>query len=124
MKHASKRLLSILLSLVLVLGLMPGMSLTAYAAPAETLLTTLTFGGSSTYSETTSGVVSVTATDVDLYHATYGWCWMRKEVPVPCLLQRKKDTLSPNVYSAKVNGILSRIPRHHLRYILMGRTVS
>ncbi|MBR4444108.1 MAG: leucine-rich repeat domain-containing protein, partial [Clostridia bacterium] len=32
MKHRSKRLLSILLSLVMVLGLMPGMSLTAYAA--------------------------------------------------------------------------------------------
>lgn len=32
MKHRSKQLLSILLSLVMVLGLLPGMSLTAYAA--------------------------------------------------------------------------------------------
>ena len=37
MKHRSKRLLSILLSLVLVLGLVPGMSLTAYAAEYTSL---------------------------------------------------------------------------------------
>lgn len=44
-------------------------------AQTETLLTTLTFGGTSTYSETTSGVVSVTATGVSDYNATYGWLW-------------------------------------------------
>lgn len=43
-------------------------------AQEESLLTTLTFGGSSTYSETTSGVVSVTATNVN-YDSTYGWLW-------------------------------------------------
>ena len=47
----------------------------ASATPAETLLTTLTFGGSSTYSETTSGVVSVTATNVTDYTARFGWIW-------------------------------------------------
>lgn len=48
------------------------------AVKAETLLTTLTFGGSSTYSETTSGVVSVTATNVTDYDATFGWLWYRE----------------------------------------------
>ena len=70
-QKTGRKLLSFLLTLALVLGLIPGMSLTAYAT--ETLLTTLTFGGSSTYSETTSGVVSVTATNVKSYSAQYGW---------------------------------------------------
>ena len=77
MKIKMKRLFGILLSFVLALGLMPGMSLTAFAAE-ETLLTTLTFGGSSTYSETTSGVVSVTATNVTHYSSTYGWLWFEE----------------------------------------------
>ena len=41
-------------------------------AQEESLLTTLTFGGSETYGETTSGVVTVTATNVGLYNGTYG----------------------------------------------------
>ena len=45
------------------------------AVKTETLLTTLTFGGSSTYGETTSGVVSVTATNVMDYNARFGWLW-------------------------------------------------
>ena len=49
------------------------------AVKVETLLTTLTFGDSSTYSETTSGVVSVTATNVSDYMATYGWLWREEE---------------------------------------------
>ena len=48
------------------------------AVKVETLLTTLTFGGSSTYSETTSGVVSVTATNVTDYNAKYGWLWYKE----------------------------------------------
>ena len=48
------------------------------AVKTETLLTTLTFGGSSTYSETTSGVVNVTATNVTDYNATYGWLWFEE----------------------------------------------
>ena len=48
------------------------------AVKAETLLTTLTFGGSSTYSETTSGVVSVTATNVMDYDARFGWLWFEE----------------------------------------------
>ena len=42
-------------------------------AQEESLLTTLTFGGSDTYGETTSGVVNVTATNVGSYNGTYGW---------------------------------------------------
>ena len=48
------------------------------AVKVETLLTTLTFGGSSTYSETTSGVVSVTATNVTDYDAKFGWLWFEE----------------------------------------------
>ena len=48
------------------------------AVKVETLLTTLTFGGSSTYSETTRGVVSVTATNVMRYDSTYGWLWFEE----------------------------------------------
>ncbi|MBR0228164.1 MAG: Ig-like domain-containing protein [Clostridia bacterium] len=40
MKHRSKRFLSILLTLALVLGLLPGMSLTAYAATLDSSSTT------------------------------------------------------------------------------------
>ena len=46
---------------------------TGAMAQEEILLTTLTFGGSDTYGETTSGVVNVTATNVGSYNGTYGW---------------------------------------------------
>ena len=48
---------------------------TSAMAQEESLLTTLTFGGSETYGETTSGVVNVTATNVGSYNGTYGWLW-------------------------------------------------
>ena len=48
---------------------------TSAMAQEESLLTTLTFGESETYGETTSGVVTVTATNVDKYNGTYGWLW-------------------------------------------------
>ena len=72
-KKAGRVLLSFLLTLAMVIGFMPGMCMTAHADNTEELLTTLTFGGSSTYSETKSGVVSVTATNVTSYNDTYGW---------------------------------------------------
>ena len=72
-KKAGRVLLSFLLSLAMVIGFMPGVGMTVYADNTEELLTTLTFGGSSTYSETTSGVVSVTATNVTFYDSNYGW---------------------------------------------------
>ena len=46
---------------------------TGAMAQEESLLTTLTFGESETYGETTSGVVNVTATNVGSYNGTYGW---------------------------------------------------
>ena len=49
------------------------MSVASMWAQEESLLTTLTFGGSDTYGETTSGVVNVTATNVGSYNGTYGW---------------------------------------------------
>ena len=66
MKHRSKRFLSILLSLALVLGLMPGMSLTALAETeqSETIATTaktvngthFTISASNKYTDATNGV--------------------------------------------------------------------
>ena len=58
-KKTGRRVLSFLLTLALVVGLMPGMSLTAYADNTEELLTTITPTSQTTYSETKSGVVTV-----------------------------------------------------------------
>jgi hypothetical protein len=55
-----KRFLSILLSLVLVLSLLPGMSLTAYADNTETKLTTIKPTSVSTYNQNPDGFVTVT----------------------------------------------------------------
>ena len=73
MKNKMKQLFGILLSLVLVLGLMPGMSMTVQAGTEETLLTTVTYtnGGSQTHS--TEGVVTVTLNGVSYNDDTYGW---------------------------------------------------
>ena len=69
MNNMRNKILSLLVLLLTAVG-------GAWAAE-ETLLTTLTFGGSSTYSETKSGVVSVTATNVTEYSAAFGWLWYR-----------------------------------------------
>ena len=58
MKHGSKRFLSILLSLVMVLGLMPGMSLTAYAAASHNITINSAQNGSVTASVNGSTVTS------------------------------------------------------------------
>ena len=72
-----KRLLSILLSLALVLGLMPGMGLTAYAAPTETLLTTITATGTEQASYSTANVATVSFSNLpdngSSYTANWGW---------------------------------------------------
>ena len=44
-------------------------------AQTETLLTTITATGETTYSETTAGVVTVTPSDVGRYSENYGWIW-------------------------------------------------
>ena len=44
-------------------------------AQTETLLTTITPTGNSSYNETTTGVVTVTLSNVSFYSEDYGWCW-------------------------------------------------
>jgi hypothetical protein len=76
-KELGRKLLSFLLTLALVLGLMPGMGLTAYAAPTETLLTTITATGKEQASYSTDGVATVsfnyTAGGSSTYLANWGW---------------------------------------------------
>ena len=105
MKQTGKKLLSYLLILAMVVGLVPGMRMTAQAQ-TETLLTTLTFGDSSTYSETTSGVVSVTATNVSDYDSEDGWVWVydgslsvtaeEGYTITKCVFRQNDDTITDN----------------------------
>ena len=44
-------------------------------AQTETLLTTITATGETTYSETTAGVVTVTPSNVGRFSENYGWIW-------------------------------------------------
>ena len=74
MKHRGTKFLSLLLTLVMVVGLMPGMGLTTYADNTETLLTTITPTGKTTHSATVDGVVTVSHNN-DFYDGTYGWLW-------------------------------------------------
>ena len=46
-------------------------------AQTETLLTTITPNGKTTYSETTAGVVTVTPSNVGNYSENYGWLWYK-----------------------------------------------
>ena len=71
-QKTGRKLLSFLLTLVMVVGLIPGMSLTAYAAQ-ETLLTTITATGTTTYSESVDGVVNVTLSGIRRY--SNGWAY-------------------------------------------------
>ncbi len=72
MKIKMKKIFGILLSLALVLGLMPGMSLTAKAIPVETLLTTVTFTNDGSQTHSTDGVVTVTI-HASRYDNENGW---------------------------------------------------
>ena len=77
-KKISRKVISYVLALVMVfstmIGIVPGMSITAQAAPAETLLTTITPTGIDTYSESTAGVVNVTLSGITDYD-TGKWWW-------------------------------------------------
>ena len=73
-RKLGKTLCSVFLSLAMVVGLLPGMSLTAKADNTETLLTTITPTGRTTYSVTTAGVGTVSH-DNDDYRDTWGWLW-------------------------------------------------
>ena len=87
MKYRGTKALAMLLTLALVLGLMPGMGLTAYAAPTETLLTTITGAGSNTnpatsanVSYSTEGVATLTFSEPTsdgqvAYQASPAWGW-------------------------------------------------
>ena len=88
MKHKTRtKALSWLLTLAMVVGLMSGMGLTAYAAPTETLLTTITGAGSNTnpatsanVSYSTEGVATLTfskpTSDGQVaYQASPAWGW-------------------------------------------------
>ena len=76
-KKLSRKVISYVLALVMVFstltGIVPGMSITAQAAPTETLLTTITPTGIDTYSESTAGVVNVTLSGISRYSNGLGW---------------------------------------------------
>ncbi len=82
-RKLGRKLLSFLLALVMVLGLMPGMGLTAYATtPTETLLTTITGAGSNASTATsanvsysTEGVATLIFSGAVSYQATPAWGW-------------------------------------------------
>ena len=83
MKHKTRtKALSLLLSLALVLALLPGLNMTAYADNAETLLTTITATGTEQASYSVANVATVsfsnlpstaTATYGSYYTANWGW---------------------------------------------------
>jgi len=91
MKHR-KIFLSFLLALAMVVGLMPGMGLTAYAAPTETLLATITGAGSNAnpatsanVSYSTEGVATLTFSGSVVYQASLAWGYiMGLSRPCPC----------------------------------------
>ena len=81
-KKAGRVLLSFLLTLAMVIGFMPGMGMTAHADNTETLLTTITPTGLTTYSETTRGVVTVSQNS-NYYsnndRTQHTWMWQGNE---------------------------------------------
>ena len=72
-----KYLCSLLVTMSIIIssavGIIPGISMTAYAAPAETLLTTITATGKNTYSQSEEGVATVTLYNIESYMNEYGW---------------------------------------------------
>ena len=76
-QKTGRKLLSFLLALAMLVGLMPGMSMTAYAAPTETLLTTITATGKEQANYSTANVATVsfsyTAGGSSAYLANWGW---------------------------------------------------
>ena len=66
-KKISRKVISVLLSLLMVFSCFSGVSLTAFAAPTETLLTKITPTGISTYSESVAGVVTVTLSNISRF---------------------------------------------------------
>lgn len=78
MKHKMRtKALSWLLSLAMLFSVVPGMSLTAYAAPTEELLTTITATGQEQASYAPANVATVsfsyTSQGYSTYNANWGW---------------------------------------------------
>ena len=77
MKKTHRRIWSILLGLVMLLGLFPGMTMTAYATSTETLLTTITATGTEQASYSTANVATVSFSNLpdngSSYVAIWGW---------------------------------------------------
>ena len=77
-RKLGRELLSFLLTLAMVVGMMPGMGITAHAGePTEALLTTITATGKEQASYSTENVASVsfsyTANGSSSYVANWGW---------------------------------------------------
>lgn len=76
-KRISRKVISALLSLLMVLSCFSGLSLTAYAAPTETLLTTITATGTEQASYNPENVASVSFSyssgGSSAYLANWGW---------------------------------------------------
>ena len=77
MRRFSKAALSLLISLLIVLGQLPWISITVHAEPTEKLLTTITATGKEQASYSVENVASVsfsyTASGSSSYHASWGW---------------------------------------------------
>ena len=76
-RKLGETLCSLLVTMSMILGLIPGISLTAYAAPTEELLTTITATGQEQASYSTENVATIsfsyTASGASSYHARWGW---------------------------------------------------
>lgn len=66
-----RKIFTFILTLIALMGL----GMTAHADNTETLLTTITATGKTTYSQSVEGVVTVTPANIEYYDNTYGWLW-------------------------------------------------
>lgn len=66
-----KKIFTFILTLIALMGL----GMTAHADNTETLLTTITATGKTTYSQSVEGVVTVTPANIGHYEDTDGWLW-------------------------------------------------
>ena len=76
-KKLSRKVISFLLTLAMVVGLLPGMGLTAHAEPTEELLTTITATGTEQASYSVANVATVSFSNLPNYGSSYtaDWGW-------------------------------------------------
>ena len=72
-RKLGKRIISFLITLAMVVGLMPRISLTTYAAPTEELLTTITATGKEQASYSVENVATVSFSGSSEYRTNWGW---------------------------------------------------